>query len=216
MSKIVDLMAALRASVMEGTQRRSEAREQQQAEDAAGRESWYVYSRAALADEPWLRDAVQEFQADDSKPAGVEATRWLKERALDERASVCWLLVIDRSIAGFIVLSSGFAELTPGEARQVGTTHDRPIPSTHIDWIARDHRHAGAGRKLMLFAVYVAEKVGTMQGNLVLTLDPYDEETSKMWFEQYGARSTKYTIPGSGGMKRKFIPLVGPRALKRD
>jgi hypothetical protein len=63
---------------------------------------------------------------------------------------------------------------------------------------------------VLLHAAVVARDVAAMQGNLVLSLDPYDSGTATMW-RDFGFEKSATKL--GDGLRRMYVPLFGYRAL---
>ena len=170
---------------------------------------WHRWDRETAQNES-LRGAIEQFEAHDSgnRPAAAAASRWLREEARDEGACVTRLLIVGDKLAAYYALSSGETVITsPKNRERMGVFGGGRVGSSHIEWIARDRRAPrGAGRLAIKHAIYVASAVAELQGNPVLTLDPYDSTTQEMW-EQMGFRKSQTELDG---LRRLYLPLVGP------
>lgn len=170
---------------------------------------WFQWNRQVAKEMPHLAQAVTEFEAySKNEAAAQEGTEWLRRRAIQVDACVTRILVVAGHIVAFYALSSGEAIITSEKHRkQMGGDGDR-FGSSHVEWIARDRRApAGAGDDALRHAIFVATKVGELQGNVILTLDPFDSETQAMWRSK-GLRNSQ-TIDADGKLKRLYLPLAG-------
>jgi hypothetical protein len=74
-----------------------------------------------------------------------------------------------------------------------------------VTWIAKDRRADIDGKQLLLHAAGTARRAAELQATAVLVVDPFDEETEKMWRDRFGFRaSAEKRKP-----KRLWLPL-GP------
>jgi hypothetical protein len=81
----------------------------------------------------------------------------------------------------------------------------KSVPACYVAYIARDERFPGAGRDALKHAGRVARDVSRLQGNHLLVLDPYDDDTSKMWSREYGFRETAEVT--DWGQPRLWLPI---------
>jgi hypothetical protein len=177
--------------------------------DDLKRGEWFQWNRQVAEEMPHLAQAVADFEAySKNEAAAQEGTEWLQHRATQVAACVTRILVVEGHIAAFYALSSGEAIITSEKHRkQMGGDGIR-FGSSHVEWIARDRRApAGAGDDALRHAIFVATRVGELQGNVILTLDPFDSETQAMWRNK-GLRNSQ-TIDADGKLKRLYLPLSG-------
>lgn len=173
---------------------------------------WHRLDFQAVAAEPSLAQATQQFAASEGGPAGTDgakgATRWLREFAVDDRGSVTRILLDKGKVIAFYTLSSGQAEIRDALRRDVLKLLGGPeIGSSHINWIARaDDAPPGAAAAAVLHAGSVAEQLALQEGKGLLTLDPYDAATDAMWRE-WGFEPTDTPSPTDESLKRLYIPL---------
>ncbi len=150
---------------------------------------WHRLDFHVVASEPALAQATQRFKASEEGPAGTAgaagATKWLREFAVDDRGSVTRVLLDDGEVIAFYTLSSGQAEIRDASKRDVLKLLGGPeIGSSHINWIARaENAPAGAATAAILHAGSVASELALQEGKGLLTLDPYDAATDRMWRE---------------------------------
>jgi hypothetical protein len=135
-------------------------------------------------DDHELASQVASFESLDN-PAGIAASRWLREDAYEnDGMSRTRLLVTDERVEGFIATSFGTVELTEGGMKQLPVPRKlrrRQAPALLLCWIARHRDSQISGEQLMLTAVGLARQARRNSGLVALTLDPYDDEVSKMW-----------------------------------
>ena len=170
---------------------------------------WFQWNRQVAEEIPQLVEAVAGFEAfSKNEAAANEGTEWIQHRAAEVTACVTRILVVAERVAAFYALSSGEAVITSEKHRkQMGGDGIR-FGSSHVEWIARDRRApAGAGEDALRHAIFVATRVGELQGNVILTLDPFDTETQEMWRSK-GLRNSQ-TIDDAGELKRLYLPLAG-------
>src|SRR5215204_1555118 len=170
---------------------------------------WFQWNRQVAEEVPQLMEAVAGFEAySKNEAAAREGTEWLQHRATEVTACVTRILVVAERVAAFYALSSGEAVITSEKHRkQMGGDGIR-FGSSHVEWIARDRRApAGAGDDALRHAIFVATRVAELQGNVILTLDPFDAETQEMWRSK-GLRNSQ-TIDNAGELKRLYLPLAG-------
>lgn len=173
---------------------------------------WHRLDFHVVASEPALAKATQRFKASKEGPAGTDgaagATRWLREFAIDDRGSVTRVLLDDGEVIAFYTLSSGQAEIRDGSKRDVLKLLGGPeIGSSHINWIARaENAPPGAATAAILHAASVASELALQEGKGLLTLDPYDAATERMWRE-WGFEPTDTPSSTDESLKRLYIPL---------
>ena len=145
-------------------------------------------------------------------PAGTdganEATRWLREFAMEDRGSVTRVLLDAGEVIAFYTLSSGQAEILDASRRDVlKLLGGAEIGSSHINWIARAvDAPPGAAAAAVLHAGSIAAELARQEGKGLLTLDPYDAATDAMWRE-WGFEPTDTPSPTDPDLKRLYIPL---------
>jgi hypothetical protein len=106
------------------------------------------------------------------------------------------LLFNDGRLAAFYSLAS--AEVTisrPKELERLGILGGRRVPASHFEWVVRSKDFKGVGERVLLHATLVAQDVATAQGNLVLSLDPFDDATANMWREFGFEKSATESAP---------------------
>jgi hypothetical protein len=171
---------------------------------------WFQWNIQIAEERPDLAGAVADFEAYSKNAAAAEeGTAWLRKRSAELTACVTRILVTQGHVAAFYALSSGEAIITSEKHQaQMGGAGAR-FGSSHVEWIARDHRApSGAGDKALRHAIYVAILVAELQGNAILTLDPFDLETQEMW-RQKGLRNSQ-TEDEDGVLRRLYLPITGP------
>jgi hypothetical protein len=171
---------------------------------------WFQWNLQVAEERPDLATAVSEFEAYSKNAAAAkEGTNWFRDCSVELTACVTRILVTRGHIAAFYALSSGEAVITSEKYQaQMGGGGAR-FGSSHVEWIARDRRApAGAGDKALRHAIYIAILVSDLQGNAILTLDPFDSETQAMW-RQKGLRNSQ-TEDDDGQLKRLYLPIIGP------
>jgi hypothetical protein len=133
-------------------------------------------------DELWQK--IQDFESL-HYPAGIEATRWLREDAYEnDGLTKTRVLVSDERVEGFIATCFGSVELTNGGIRRLsvpGRLQRRTVPALVVCWCARHRDSEIPGLQLMLTATGLARKAKRNSGLVALALDPHDEEVAAMW-----------------------------------
>jgi hypothetical protein len=171
---------------------------------------WFQWNLQIAEERPEFVPAVRDFEAySKNEAAAKEGTEWFRDKSAELTSCVTRILVVDSHVAAFYALSSGEAIITSEKHQaQIGGGSAR-FGSSHVEWIARDRRApAGAGNKALRHAIYVATLVAKLQGNSILTLDPFDLETQEMW-RQKGLRNSQ-TKDDGGVLHRLYLPLYGP------
>jgi hypothetical protein len=178
-------------------------------------ESWHVWS-PEIADDPayaYLAEGVRDFESKDTE-AGLAATDWLKHHALPNHPStVTRLVVSDGRVAGFYALCSAEVTLTQRhrkELQEEENTH-RLHPrqgASLIAWVAKHREATFPGELILLHAVWVATTVAALQGNILLTVDSFDESAAERWQERYGFRMSQSPDErGPHRLSRLWLPL---------
>jgi len=72
--------------------------------------------------------------------------------------------------------------------------------------MAKSVSHNVDGTQLLNHAIGAAQKAAEQSAATVLALDPYDEETAKMWAGK-GFRNSRTPVHGHDSLKRMWIPL---------
>ena len=171
---------------------------------------WFQWNLQVAEERPDLGTAVSEFEAYSKNAAAAEeGTSWFRDCSAELTACVTRILVAQEHVAAFYALSSGEAIITSEKYQEQMGGGSARFGSSHVEWIARDRRApAGAGDKALRHAIYIAILVGDLQGNAILTLDPFDSETQAMW-RQKGLRNSQ-TEDENGQLKRLYLPISGP------
>jgi hypothetical protein len=173
---------------------------------------WHRLDFQVVAAEPSLAQATQRFAASEEGPAGTEgateATRWLREFAIEDRGSVTRVLLDDGEVIAYYTLSSGQAEIRDASRRDVlKLLGGSEIGSSHINWIGRSAKAPpGAAAAALLHAGSVASELALQEGKGLLTLDPYDAATAAMW-RDWGFEQTDTPSPTDENLRRLYIPL---------
>jgi hypothetical protein len=149
-----------------------------------------------------LRAALDDFDAGE-RPAALAAREWLRTEAVSSyQTSRTRLLIAEHRIAGFYSLAASQVELRQTDRRRAGFDPVR-VPAALVTWIAKDSRAAIDGKLLLLHAAATARRAAELQATAVLVLDPFDEQTARMWRERFGFRaSAEKRKP-----KRLWLPL---------
>lgn len=175
-------------------------------------DEWFILSSQLLADRPDIAQAIEQFEGDPRHPVSAEGVAWLKRAAVYERGCVTRLLFNGGELAAFYGLASAEVDVTrPKELERLGIVGGRRVPASHMEWVVRSRFFKGVGLRMLLHATLVARDVAKAQGNLVLSLDPYDDGTAKMW-RGFGFEKSATKIDGR--LRRMYIPLFGYRSLE--
>lgn len=174
-------------------------------------DEWFVLTSDLLNARPDIAEAVAAFEGDQRHPVSAEGAQWLREDAAEERACVTRLLFNGGRLAAFYALASAEVEISrPKELERLGILGGRRVPASHIEWLVRSRYFKGVGKRVLLHATLVARDVAKVQGNLVLSLDPYDDGTADMW-RGFGFEKSRTEL--GEGLRRMYLPLFGYRAL---
>lgn len=178
-----------------------------------GDETWYVWS-PDLEDDPEyekIAGAVEEFESLDTAP-GRDATRWLREEALDNHPStITRLMVLDDRVEGFYAISSAHIRLSQRHRKRALRNHRAhrlhpEQPASLIPWLAKRWDAKIDALPLILHAAYIASEVAELQGNIALAIDPYDEDVAEIWTKRYGFRASSQDA-SEGKSRRLWLPL---------
>jgi hypothetical protein len=148
---------------------------------------WVRWTPEIAEDYPAIADAVADFKAKGmkkGKDAADAATCWLKERSLPNyRTTVTWLMLnpAEDFVEGYYSLASAQVELRTDHRKKLGPSEYPIQPAALITWIAKDERSDIGGKQLLAHAVGIAVKVAQLQGVVAIVLDPFDDETAKIW-----------------------------------
>ena len=147
-------------------------------------DEWFILRDELVAKRGEIAEAVAAFEGDPRHEVSAEGVDWLKRSAVHERACVTRLLFNAGRLAAFYALASAEIHITrPKELERLGMLGGSRVPASHIEWIIRSRDFKGVGQRVLLHATLAARDVASIQGNLVLSLDPYDDGTAKMWRE---------------------------------
>lgn len=149
--------------------------------DARG--TWTRWDRDRKDDDD-LVEKIAEFRSLDN-PAGVAATRWLREDAYDnDGLTKTRVLVSEERVEGYIATCFGTVELTGGGIRRMTVPRHlrrRQVPAFLVCWVAKNRESEIPGTQLMLTAVSLARDAKRNSGLVALAVDPHDDEVSEMW-----------------------------------
>lgn len=173
---------------------------------------WYQWTPSnagsvAYAD---IATAVESFESIDTA-AGEEATAWLRSHALANHPStITYLYAVEDRIEGYFAIASSSVTLSQSHRSRLGPLQrDYQIHPTQgaslITWLARhkDSDQATAG-VLLRYAIFIALKVATLQGTVVIVVEAYDERLATHWTKRYGFRRAGSTETGKA---RLWLPL---------
>ena len=166
--------------------------------------TWITLPRSANDVPATLRSAIEAFDAGD-RAAARAAAEWLKTQALDAyETSRTRLLLAEHRVAGFYSLASAQVALRPQHRQALGLTQNVvSVPAALVAWIAKDARAAIDGADLLRHATATARRASTLQAAALLVVDPFDQETNRMWRERFGFRPSSE----KGALKRLWLPL---------
>ena len=139
------------------------------------------------------------------------AAVWLRDHGLGGESQP-YLALYEWQLVGFYALTAGQVELSSGERSQLGLA--RSTQGAYLlTWIAKSARHNFDGAILIGDAIGVAQELAEGASATLLALDPYDEETDRMWRTRFRMRPSRTALRvsgGSGPLKRLFVPLREP------
>jgi hypothetical protein len=148
---------------------------------------WVRWTPEVAEQHPNIADAVADFRAkgtERGKEAALAATRWLRERSLPNyRTTVTWLMLnpAEDFVEGYYSLASAQVELRTDHRKALESSEYPIQPAALITWIAKDERTRITGKQILAHAVGIAVKVAQLQGVVAIVLDPFDDETAKIW-----------------------------------
>ncbi|MCW3019849.1 MAG: hypothetical protein JWN10_2157 [Solirubrobacterales bacterium] len=187
-----------------------------------GNRAWVRFTPEVVedlgGDRHLLLDAVDEFESLPTD-AGRAATSWLRERALDEYgSSVTYLMLLERQVEAYYALSSAEVLLSGRDRKRAlkGRSNSYEVsprqPASLIAWTAKRNGADACGELILKHAFTSALEVAETQGNIALVLDPYDDETAKMWLrmECVDFRRSAEARPSANGadpVARLWTPL---------
>jgi hypothetical protein len=166
---------------------------------------WVTWTPEVAAAQPELLEAIEEFESLDV-PAGEAATAWLKEDSLNNHPStVTRLLVRDGRIEAFLAMCSSHAKFSQRQRKRlfrrgVGLHPQRELHELHpiqpvalIAWLAKARDSDITAGDLLLQAAATALEVVEVagQGQVALTLEPFDKETAEFWRDEYGFKKSQ-------------------------
>jgi hypothetical protein len=163
---------------------------------------------------PDLGVAVEAFEPI-STAAGDSTYAWLLEHGLDVPAESVPYLLLARGgqLHGFYALANGEVELTTAHRGAVGASLRFPRqPAIIVTQLGRDRRWEQVNGKpvanlLVAHAVAMATRAARWSAATVLAVDPFDEETNRIWRRRFGFRPSRDELPGRSGLKRLWVPL---------
>jgi hypothetical protein len=169
---------------------------------------WVRWTPEVAEEYPNIVDAVADFRAkgtERGKEAALAATHWLKERSLPNyRTTVTWLMLnsAENFVEGYYSLASAQVELRTDQRKALESSEYPIQPAALITWIAKDERTPISGKQLLAHAVGIAVKVAQMQGVVAIVLDPFDDETAKIW--RAGPYNFKSSMTRSADGRRRL------------
>lgn len=152
-----------------------------------------------------MRSQVRAFRAKEVLTRRDRGDRVANRSALiDYLLSRTTLYLAGGAIAGYYSLANSTIELSQRDRKQrlALVTHCASLPATLVTWLAKDHRAEFDGTLLITHAAAVARRTMLAQASVALVLDPFDEETAKLWTSKYGFHKS------SGKSGRLWIPLT--------
>ncbi len=171
---------------------------------------WVLWNQPAYGRHPDIQDAIAGFDPGPREAAQV-AAQWLREHGLDGESQP-YLALFEGKLVGFYALTAGQVELSSG-ARNTLQLGRSTQGAYLVTWIAKSARHNFDGGILLRDAIGVAQELAERAGAAVLALDPYDEDTDKMWRTRFKMRPSRTKLPAPEGelpLKRLFLPLREP------
>jgi hypothetical protein len=170
---------------------------------------WVHLTQEQLNADPALADALARFQAPEGR-AGEAAESWLQGRALREAAHVAtYVLLLEGEVAAFYSLGMGEVELRTQHRRSLAAAHPRQ-GAVLILWLARAAGAEVDAETILRHATGIGQIAARRVGAAVIALDPYDEETERLWRERFGFRSSVTRRRDADGVERArlWMPLL--------
>jgi hypothetical protein len=190
-----------------------------------GRDTWIRLAPEVIADlgedADTLLEAVDAFRSLDNG-AGEAAADWLRTKALPMHGStITYVRLLDGEVEGFYALCSASVRLSMGDRRRLFREAGVSVlelpslqPASLVAWIAkRADASSDCGRQLLLHAFGSATSVAQIQGSIALVLDPFDEETARMWLSKRDVpfrRAARERGTDDARPRRLWTPLIPP------
>lgn len=154
-----------------------------------------------------LDEAIEAFDAGE-RAAAKAAARWLREESRDSaRAARTYLLVARQRVLAFYAIASTTVALQQRHRRRIGldpSSASVSVPAALVAWIAKSPGDQVSGAQVLRHTAATARLVDRLQATTVLVVDPFDEDTAKMWRGRFGFRRGA----GEDGRRgRLWLPL---------
>jgi len=172
--------------------------------------TWVLWNQPARDRHPEILEAIAGFDPGPREPAKAAAS-WLREHGLAGESQP-YLALYRAELVGFYALTAGQVELST-DARKTLQLGRATQGAYLVTWIAKSSRHDFDGGILLTDAIGTAQELAERASATVLALDPYDEETDRMWRTRFKMRASRTTLPapeGGSPLKRLFLPLRQP------
>ncbi|HWJ43364.1 MAG TPA: hypothetical protein VNR67_08020 [Solirubrobacterales bacterium] len=148
----------------------------------------WIHWRPEIADAAgWedLAEAIQDFEPPCNE-AGEECALWLKEHSLEDfPLTATWVLFLNGIVHGFFAMSSSSFTISnphPSRPEEVVT---ETWPCSQIKWLCRRNQGKFIGRTFFDQAVYTADRVAKLQGNVALVIEPFDDVIAGILTERH-------------------------------
>jgi len=154
-------------------------------------DGWTRWDPAAAKSPNWtLPHAVRDFVPLDNED-GEECARWLKEQSLvDYPLTVTWVLCNAGVVEGFFAICSGVMELELPHSKPSDQVRSVKWPCSVVKWMCRrgGERPGGGeyeGGPIINHAIYRAQEVTSLQGNVALIIEPSNEVIAGKLLKQH-------------------------------
>jgi hypothetical protein len=149
--------------------------------------TWAPWTPEVANQRPDLVEAVQGFQPLDH-PAGQDAARWLRERALaNDGSTKTYLLEHEGCVQGYFACCAGTVTLTRKDSRGLDVPYRRQLPAFILAWVARHAEGSVPGIHLVVTAYGLARDLAQSLGRVAFALDPRDKRVARLWQDEpYG------------------------------
>ncbi|HEY8304225.1 MAG TPA: hypothetical protein VIG42_06520 [Solirubrobacteraceae bacterium] len=163
--------------------------------------------RAVMRALPQLEDAIRAFEPVPG-PAGESVAEWLADYAFREPQEATVRVRLNRGrVTGVYALCAAQIALDADEREELGGVRYRTQPAILLAQIARAASAPGSGEELLRHAAAIARRARAHVGATVLVIDPFDQQTAKMWRERFGFSDSQQRVPGNNSLLRQWVGL---------
>ncbi|MDQ5822207.1 MAG: hypothetical protein M3540_12270 [Actinomycetota bacterium] len=154
---------------------------------------WIEWTPEVAAQREDIRAAVMRFTAPQRHEAGVRATEWLRESALQAHPGcVTRLMMSEGVVQGFYALAMSEVVLAQRGRKELGSDFPRQ-GAVLITWFARAENptESDVAATMLHHAVAVARNAARAVGASVIALDPWDDDVDRYWRETWGFKPSQ-------------------------